>query len=116
MSTQLIRMTGVMCGIIALPGQTIDNTGTIDYSDGYSLESDGTLYDPSNAIVASDVMSYDPKTTIVTYQGGGSETIAQINAGSGSDTGTGSGTSFLTGNTPLYIGMGLIALSFFIKD
>jgi hypothetical protein len=92
--------------------------GVTDYPDGYSLESDGILYDPNDNIVASDVISYDPATQTVTYTGGNTETIAQINAsgGTGSNNNSGSGSGFFSGNTPLYIGLGLIGLSFFIED
>lgn len=119
MKAQLIRYNtvGFTDGttIIALPGQTINADGSIDYSDNYSLEADGTLYDSNDNTVASDVISYDPNKTIVTYEGGNTETIAQINAGGAATPGT-PATSFLTGNTPLYIGIGLIVVSFFIKD
>jgi len=98
--------------------QSVNTDGSIDYDNGYTLEADGTLYDNKNNIVASDVASFNDATSVVTYYGGNTETLTEIQNGStpGSNNQSGTpGQSFWGSQTPLFIGVGLIILSFLVK-
>jgi hypothetical protein len=96
--------------------QSVNTDGSIDYDNGYTLEPDGTLYDANNNIVASDVISFNDNTGVVTYSGGNTETLAEINqTNTTQQTGTVQQSFFAT-QTPLYLGGAMILLSFFVKE
>lgn len=78
---------------------SINSDGSIDYNDGYTLESDGTLYDESDNEVATDVESYDPDSGQINYLGGGSDNVGDWE-GDGGDSSIGSGGNTTGGSNP----------------
>ena len=96
--------------------QRTNADGSIDYDNGYTLETNGILYDNNNNIVASDVISFNDTTGIVTYSGGNTETLQEIANGGTLTQQSTPGQSFWSSKTPLILGIGLLFLSFVIKD
>jgi len=68
--------------VLATGVQTVNADGTVDIEGGYTLDPNtNTLYDENNNVVATDVTGFDPNSGQVTYTGGNTETIEQINNG-----------------------------------
>lgn len=77
-SDDTIKATGV---------QSVNEDGTVDMEGGYTLDTKtNTLYDSNDNVVATDVTNFDQNSGVVTYVGGNTETMQQIDNGETEDT------------------------------